>query len=405
MSRFHTSAPLLRRTFLASLAAPLVWADTAVDNDGMIVAGGKRRFWLGLYQLPKVEEPWKEARAAGFDLVHVHPSAQDIVHAREAGLRTWVSLGSINEKNRGADEQRIRRIVEQFRADPALLFWETEDEPAYVWKSPEPRVSPRQIVDTHDFVKILDPTHPLYLNHAPANLESTLRQYNAGAEIIATDIYPVIPHGIREQYALWPDGQHGDLLNTTISQVGPYTDKMRRVAGRSRAVFMVLQAFAWEDLRRNQRDPRMVLYPDRAQLRSMAYQAVIHGANGLLFWGLASAPPAATMWNDLRAVTAEVARLAPELAARPADLILRIEYRDTGHSLDRGIEWTVRRSQDAGVLLLCANADRNPVRVAFEFHDGFRRCQVLGSHQEIRLEGAVMEDRFAPFEAKAYRLS
>jgi hypothetical protein len=388
------------------MATPMLWADSAIapDADGMLLVGGQRRFVLGLYDLPKVPEPWQEARAAGFDLVHVRASADDFAHARKAGLRTWLSLGSIKEKSRDADEERIRRIVNQFRGDSALLFWETEDEPAYIWKNPAPRVSADQIIHTHDFVKSLDPAHPLYLNHAPTNLESTLRQYNPGAEIIAADVYPVIPHGIREEYALWPDGQHGDLLNTTISQLGPYTGKMRRVAGPSRAVFMVLQAFAWEDLRQKDRDPRMVLYPDGAQLRSMAYQSIIHGANGLLFWGLASTPPAAPVWNDLRAVAGELARVSSELAARPAALRLRVEYHDTGHSLDRGIEWTARPSPE-GVLLLCANADRNPVHAGFEFGDRFRRCRVLGKEVDLRLERGIVEDSFAPFEAKAYRLS
>jgi hypothetical protein len=406
MSRTWLPTPLYRRTFLASLAAPFAVAGSGItpDNDGMLLIGGKRRFVLGLYDLPKVPEPWKEARTAGFELIHAHPSAEEFADAREAGLRTWLSLGSIKEESRAADEERIRRIVNQFRDDPALLFWETEDEPAYAWKKPGPRVSAKQIIATHDFVNRLDPARPLYLNHAPTNLESTLRQYDPGAEIIATDVYPVIPHGIREEYALWPDGQHGDLLNTTISQVGPYTDKMRRVAGPSRAVFMVLQAFAWEDLRRTERDPGMVLYPDSAQIRSMAYQSIIHGANGLLFWGLASTPVTAPVWNDLRAVAGELARLAPELAARPADLRVRIEYKDTGHSLDRGIEWTARPSPE-GVLLLCANADRNPVHAGFEFRDGFRRCRILGKDAELRLERGIAEDRFAPFEAKAYRLS
>ena len=397
---------MLRRTFLASLAAPLARssAGVAVDDDGMLIVGGKRRFVLGLYDLPKAAEPWKEARAAGFDVVHVRGAEQEFARARDAGLRTWVSLGSIGEKNQAADEERIRGIVARFRDDPALLFWETEDEPAYMWKSRAARIAPPQIVRTHDFVRALDPAHPLYLNHAPVNLEDTLRQYNGGAEIIATDIYPVIPHGIREEYALWPDGQLGDLLNSTISQVGAYADKMRRVAGAGRAVFMVLQAFAWEDLRKEGRDPRMVLYPDGAQMRSMAYQAIIHGANGLLYWGLASVPATATVWNDLRATSGELARLAPELAGRQVKLRLRIEYRDTGHSLDRGIEWTARPS-GSGVLLLCANADRNPVEARFEFQERFRRCERLGTNHEVRLERGAMEDSFAPFEAKAYRLS
>jgi hypothetical protein len=57
------------------------------------------------------------------------------------------------------------------------------------------------------------------------------------------------------------------------------------------------------------------------------------------------------------------------------------------------------------VLLLCANADRNPVHADFEFPDGFRRCQLAGKDQELRLQKNIMQDRFAPFEAKAYRLS
>jgi hypothetical protein len=60
---------------------------------------------------------------------------------------------------------------------------------------------------------------------------------------------------------------------------------------------------------------------------------------------------------------------------------------------------------EEGVPLLCASADRNPVHADFEFPDGFRRCQVVGKDQELRLKQAIMQDRFAPFEAKAYRVS
>jgi hypothetical protein len=397
---------MLRRNFLSYLAVPWLLGGTALSGieKGGLSPAGRRPFVLGLYNLPKVADPWGEAQEAGCKLVHVAPSAQDFDRAREHHLRTWVSLGSISEKNRAADESRIREIVEQFRHDPALLFWETEDEPAYVWKSLKPRVSPEQIIATHDFVRGIDPAHPLYLNHAPVNLESTLRKYNAGAEIIATDIYPVIPYGIREMYALWPTGRQGDFLNATISQVGEYTDKMRRVAGPSRAVFMVLQAFAWEDLRDKDRDPAMVLYPDRAQLKFMAYQAIIHGADGLLYWGLASNPATAPVWNDLRLVLSELAQIATELAAPPQKLSLRIEYHDTGHSLDRGVEWTARPS-GKGLMLLAVNADLNPVEGLFTLPAGFGSCQIVGTEITIPLSRGTMELSFAPFEAKALRIS
>ena len=396
---------MLRRNFLSYLAVPWLPRGTAVrgNEEGGLFPSVRRQFVLGLYDLPKVADPWREAREAGCNLVHAAPSPENFNRAREHDLHTWVGLGSISAQNRAADESRIRGIVEQFRHDPALLFWETEDEPAFTWKSRRPRVSPEQIIATHDFVRSIDPAHPLYLNHAPVNLESTLRKYNAGAEIIATDIYPVIPYGIRDMYALWPTGRQGDLLNTTISQVGEYTDKMRRVAGPSRAVFMVLQAFAWEDLREKDRDPSMVLYPDRAQLKSMAYQAIIHGADGLLYWGLASVPATASVWNDLRAVLSELAQMAPELAAPPQKLTLPIEYHDTGHSLDRGIEWTARPS-GKGLTLLTVNADLNPVEARIILPAGVASCQIVGTDVTIPLSRGAMEISFAPFEAKALRL-
>jgi hypothetical protein len=179
---------------------------------------------------------------------------------------------------------------------------------------------------------------------------------------------------------------------------------MRRVAGPSRAVFMVLQAFAWEDLRDKDRDPAMVLYPDRAQLKSMAYQAIIHGADGLLYWGLASAPPAASIWNDLRVVLSELAQMAPELAAPAQKISLRIEYHDTGHSLDRGIEWTARPS-GKGLVLFTVNADLNPVEARFTLPAGFGSCEMVGADETITVSHGTMELSFAPFEAKALRIT
>jgi hypothetical protein len=397
---------MLRRNFLSLLAAP--WVLDGVTASGAVRTGlyprGWNQFVLGLYELPKVDDPWREVREAGCNLIRVGAKAEDFDQARDHKLRTWVSLGSISEKKRDEDEARIRGIVEQFQHDPTLLFWETEDEPAFTWKSRAARVSPAQIITTHDFVKRIDPVHPLYLNHAPVNLVSTLRKYDPGAEIIATDIYPVIPAGIREEYALWPDGRQGDLLNCTLSQVGDYTDKMRRVAGPSRAVFMVLQAFAWENLREKDRDPAMVLYPTRAELKSMAYQSIIHTADGLLFFGLSFTPPTAPLWGNLRSVLSELAQLGPELAAAPQRIMLPIEYQDVGHSLDRGIEWTARPSRK-GLLLFTVNADPNPVDARITLPMGFAKCQVVGSEEVVEVTRGVMELTYEPFEAKGLRLT
>jgi len=384
-------------------AAPLISAQRtrrfAVDPDGMLRVDGARRFPIGSYQLPHVPEPRQALREAGFDLIHTDPDPHQLALSHANGLFAWVTLGSIAQS-----ESHIREIVAQLKDAPALLFWETVDEPTFVWKKPEQiRVSAAELAATREFVRRLDPDHLFYLNHAPTNLVSTLRQYNAAGDIIATDIYPVIPRGIPELYALWPDGQQGDFTDATIGQVGRYTDKMRAVAGPSMPVFLVLQAFAWEELRERDRDPAMALYPTRAETRFMAYQAIVHGANGLLYYGLGPRT-APAFWDELRAVTGELARLRVALAGRTLDLKLPIEYHDTGHSLDRGIEYRMKQAE-RGALLISVNADRNPVEASIGGLARFRACKPLLEASNSTFRNGYLRDRFSSFGVHLYLLT
>src|SRR5262245_28111225 len=135
-------------------------------------------------------------------------------------------------------------------------------------------------------------------------------------------------------------------------------DKLRRVGGPSRCAVMVLQAFAWENLREKDRNPSLILYPTREQLRFMAFHAIVRGANGVIWWGLHSTPAEAPLWDDLASVAHELKELASELAQRAVPLPVRLEYHDTGHSLDKGLEYLVNPS-----AIIAVNADPNPVEV------------------------------------------
>lgn len=405
-----------RRQFLQAIslaAAAVPFAPSAFaassrticpDRDGMLRVRGKREFILGLYQTPKHESALREASEAGFNLINRNstPAAYDEAHA--LGLWGWSALGSLPPTNRAEAENRMRQVIETLRNHPGLLYWETEDEPTFVWKEPAKlRVSAAQINDTAAFIRKLDATHPLYLNQSPTNLVSTLQTYNPAADIVATDIYPVIPRGAREQYALWPDGRQGDFLNETVSQVGQYADKMRAVAGPSRAVFVVLQGFAWEMLRDKERDPAMVLYPTAAQLRFMAWQSVVHGVNGLIWWGLSYTPPEAPLWNDIRTVVRELTQVRDALAASPVKLPLKLIYHDTGHSLDRGIEW-LAKPLGRDTLLIAVNADGNPVDVTFDGLTRFQKCQPLFASPAVALTKGQLRERFEPFATRVWRL-
>lgn len=370
----------------------------ALDTDGMVKINGQRTFFVGAYAPPNTTDPRSALKAAGFNLVHAKATSADLQLVHRHGLFAWTTTGAIKADNEAA----IRKTVLALRQEPALIAWEIEDEPTFVWKRPlQLRTPPETIIATRRLIESIDRGRLFYLNQSPTNLVSTLRRYNAGTDIVATDIYPVMPRGIREQYALWPDGQQGDLLNETISQVGQYADKMRQVNGPAKPVFMVLQGFAWETIQK-QPNPRMILYPTRAQVRFMAYQAIVHGVNGILYWGLHLGPENNPAWQAVRHVAAELKTIALELAEKPLKTELPIEYFDTGHSLDRGVALLVKPSK-GGALLITVNEDKNPIDAAIGGLNAYRSCESLDRTRKVVLTNGVLREAYAPFEAKVYR--
>src|SRR3990172_9168523 len=99
------------------------------DRDGMLRVRGKREFILGLYQVPKHDGALREAREAGFNLINRSATRAAYDEAHAVGLWGWSALGSLPSSNRAEAENRMRQTIETLRAHPALLFWETEDEP------------------------------------------------------------------------------------------------------------------------------------------------------------------------------------------------------------------------------------------------------------------------------------
>jgi len=385
-------------------SAALSFAQIKTDDDGMIRINGRRTFIIGSYHLPKSDSPYAELAQAGFNLVRVGAARDAFDQAQKNGLKVWYSMGAVDLNNEAQSKKELAGKIEPFTSLPALLFRETVDEPAWTWKKAEARVLPEPIIQAYNLAKALDPNHLLYLNHAPVNLVSTLRQYNDGTDIVACDIYPVIPHGIQPMFALFPDGVQGDVLNSTISQVGVYTDKMRGVAGPDKPVFMVLQGFAWEMLRKEEeRDSSMILYPTWRQCRFMAYNAIIHGANGILYWGMSHTPQPSEFWSDLKRVTAELSRMQPVLAAKREPLALEKIYHEMGHSVDAGVE-ILAKNVAREIYLLAANADKNPVKVTLSGLPSAAAVQVVDENREVKVQGDKFTDFFEPFSVHVYRL-
>lgn len=373
------------------------------DKDGMLLIRGKRKFVIGAYHLPKTIKPFETLAKNGYNYVRVN-NAEEMDTALKNNLYTWVYLNSIREDHRQEDKERIATLVNEYKTNPSLLFWEMEDEPAYTWNSAKPRILPAQMKETYDFIKKSDPEHLIITNHAPVNLISTLKKYNNSTDLVAVDVYPVVPYGIKPSYALFPDGLQGDLLNTYISQVGEYMDKMRLVVDHSKPVFAVLQGFAWELLKpEEERDTGMILFPSYEQLRFMAYDAIVHKANGILIWGTNYTPQPSSFMDGLNKVTTELAEMQDVLAAPAFELNINKTYHESGYSVDAGVEILVKKVNETS-FILAVNSDKNPVKVSLHGLENYSGASVLKESRNLRINTGKLTDTFKPFDVHIYKL-
>ena len=279
-----------------------------IDEHNRLIANGRPWFPLGIYTAPETEEACKELADAGFDLVRLHALPGPVMtHAldllRTHGLRAWVPLSArlqFAEGDVAKKQDFLRKLVAAVGSHPGLALWESRDEPAWGGRAA------RGLRQGYLFLRNLDANRPIWTNHAPRNRIATLAFYNQATDIAGCDVYPVPP----------PCNQ-SNLPNKTLSVVGDETAKSVDSVAGDKPVFMVLQAFAWRALSR--RDDPEAVYPTFAESRFMAYDAIVAGARGILYWGIHATPRPSRFWSDLKSVVSELRAVTPALEALPVE--------------------------------------------------------------------------------------
>jgi len=382
------------------------YAETLVSmlsSDKTILANGERFFAIGIYYIPKSEEPFRELAETGFNLVRCS-SGDELDGAHKYGLKAWVSLGDRLDLSKDTEKRKreIQARIEELKNHPALLIWESMDEPAWTWKKPwEQRASAEGLAQGHKLVKELDPKHLLWINHAPRNTWKTLAKFSQNVDIIACDVYPVISQDIDadKTYAIMPNGKQTDLADQTISCVGKYIDKLKKAAGNNRATWLVAQGFAWD----NKQSPDNPRYPTYEETRFMAYHAIIHGVNGILYWGTHSMPQPSEHWSNLKRVVRELGDLSPVLASATIPNNVSMEYEEMGFSIDSGVEVMVKDNNGV-IYMFAVNTTVGPAKVTFSnLPFPGDSLEVLSEERSLDISGGVFQDSFEPYEVHVYR--
>lgn len=226
------------------------------------------------------------------------------------------------------------------------------------------------MLEGYKALRKLDAAHPIWMNHAPRNTIDDLAFFDRAADIVGCDIYPV-PES--------PLAQHSDLANRTLSSVGAYTNRMQEAAP-GKPVWMVLQGTSWADFQTGHTPEalKVLRRPRKDETRFMAYDAIVHGARGILYWGTQFVEKDSKFWLEMLEVVKELDGLQHVLSAPDSNANPEITVGPTHGSVDRGIV-TLSKTTPEGDWHIVVNEFEGPLAVTVGNLKGAYRIHGDGS--------------------------
>ena len=382
-----------------------------------MLLGGKAVFPITLGNGPPLvgKDPvnglngWTEVARAGVKMLRIYPKwdaanaaqqiqavKEELIAAASHGLRLWIGL--YNVANDLTKQALLEQIVDALKDSPGLGAWKGADEPLHG------NVQAPGLVTAYEFVRARDPNHPVVIIQAPQARNgpltaALLSPYAAAGDIHGVDIYPIS----------YPPGVHAGRRNKDISVVGDVAEIVVQAAP-GKEHWATLQ-IAWSGVLPPQHVP---IFPNLHQERFMAYQAIIAGASGLVFFGgditkVMSPEDSAHGWNwtfwhtVLKHLVQELNSTAvgPALIAPPAAITVKADAAD------------VRLvAREAGGFLYMITVRRSPTThgpVRFTgLPAGIKYGQALFEYdgkdfRTITVSRGAFTDPFAPHDARVYR--
>jgi hypothetical protein len=324
------------------------------------------------------------------------------------GLRAWLWLGDAAVD----DSPLLAQIVDGIGGHPALGAYKGVDEPRNPFRGAN-WIRPAGPIRAYRRIKRIDADHPVVIIQAPIGTVAQLTPYRPAFDITGADVYPVS----------YPPGAHTQTGNRDINVVGDVTRKLVSAAG-PKPVWMTLQ-IAWSGVVPSKDHPnRVPRFPTLQAERFMAYQAIVAGARGLVFFGghliqVATPADAELGWNwsfwqqVLKPVVAELSSsaVAPALVAARAKTQVKASTADvelvTRTNASFGYVVAVRRKGTTSVVTFSGvPAKVKQVEVLGEWVQRPLPPPIGAGAQQFRtvdVEGGRFRDWLAPHDARLYR--
>ncbi len=316
---------------------------------------GRPVFPVGFYELPRDENEWKTWSEAGVNLVCCH-NREQLDKAQQYGMFAWVPVPMVVSSDE--DEQKLRDKVTELCDHPAVAIWEAPDEAIWwtlafgnerakwLWKEPQERVDEvlkrrddlvRNLARGSAIIRELDPTRKLWLNEAAGSDLDTLARVLPYLDAVGFDFYPV------------PTNE-----GKPISSWGPMLDRFVRVAPKHE-MLAVHQWFSWSSL--PQAAEVEPAYPTLEETRFMAWQTIMHGATGILWWGSRFEDRPAPFLDDILTAAGELNQAQPFLTRGLMHTVtIDIEERTWPRIL--GVSGGAYRTEEGTMLVLVCEDGR-----------------------------------------------
>lgn len=330
------------------------------EPDGTIQMEQEREFPIGFYELPEDDAALKAMADAGVNLVRCRNRA-DLDRLQALGMKGVMPLPFQN----GATDA-LRETVAGLVDHPALAVWEGPDEVVWNftafsglfrtmgvhsvegawWKQTPDALAYAEekaaeiIPNMHAAVSMIreldTQQRPVWINEAQSSDTYYVRQYLDFVDITGCDIYPVKKD------------------KRQLERIGVGTERWLKV-GRGKPVYMVLQAFSWNELG-DYYGVKDTAYPTFAESRFMAYDAIVRGASGILYWG-SQFLKSDTFRQSIYALTSELNALQPFLVTEKQPVRVTLTDMPEAPPAAGNVYATVRQHGDDWLIVVVNEDD------------------------------------------------
>ena len=362
-------------TRTATTISRKVW----IDQHRRLIVDGQPFFPLGTYWSTITKDQLGIYSESVFNCLMAYnsPSLQQLDMAQSYGFKVIYSLKDYYAgmqycpaqiKSPSDELTAIEQKVREVGDHPAIIAWYINDE--------LPLSMLDRLTAHQGWLEKIDPQHPTW---AVLDKVYDLSSYLQTFDVVGTDPYPI--PGQAANMAL----QYARL--TSSGTLG------------LRGVWMVPQIMNWAA----SRSGPGLRAPTLDEMRSMAWQCIAAGANGLIFYSWfdlnnKSVEPFQQRWPDICQMAEEIKSFFP--------VLLSVDAAPQPDNVDapENLAWRVY-GKSGDIYLLAVNSDITSAEAQFHFPMEFSKCSTELGTNTVSCSGSNVSMKFAALEPKIIRLT